>query len=819
MSKGIKGWGLLAGFAVTVLLGCFKQEDNPHGTEVENEVVGALYYASGKPAAGANVRLIPVGWNPKPGLSDEKEIRSAITDAKGKFRFDSLGAGEYNMLGNLDSLASYNDSIPVDRETRNLPSDTLDETGSITGFAALQPNHLASTATVEILGTTRFANVEESGRFRFTGLAAGRYSIRLSTTLPEYTPLYTGFTVRAGTADLLPDTLRMQYTGIPVVTGLKVSYDTLSGVARISWKPVSYSLLQDYGVFRDSAGSISLSGAPLKWINDTVYFDTLFHPGPAYASGTDSSKRRVEYRVKARNKSDRVGENFGYVGLEAPSPAWVTTFLETSVQGLSDFTLSPNDTVRIVAKYRNPGRTNDSLFWFIAPGTTPVRISTTLGYAGADTLVYVSPNVAGPIEIRVAIKDQAGIRRERMLTGTVIPDRPTASAGKDTVVALGGRFKLQGSSFQRFGSIVKWEWDIGNHGTFARTTGPDTVIALPTSPDSAYRCVFRVTDDDEMIGMDTIVIVVSPSRLLGPNEFLPYSYRAESKGKIYLIGGDDSLAASHRLVLEYDTATNTVRKRTAMPVTCQPGIGDMIGGGAVAYGDNIYLVGQWAYSITADSYQGLPEMSVYNTVTDTWTTKRAMNHTVFGTAAVVGDKLYVIGNEYKPTGVARFNGVQEYDFATDTWTDKSPLEEELYEPASAVVDGKIFVLNNPNSSNSIYGSFSAFDPASGTWERKPDFPQGERIGRPVVANGKILVFCPAPNTSPRGTLSSAVRMFDPGKAVWTSTFPILKSRFRPQVSAVGNKIFVLGGACVFSDIYSYGSKVGRCDDGEVYVAP
>lgn len=97
----------------------------------------------------------------------------------------------------------------------------------------------------------------------------------------------------------------------------------------------------------------------------------------------------------------------------------------------------------------------------------------------------------------------------------VVRDAPVVSAGPDTTVYLGTRALLRGSARDGFGRIVKTEWKIGN-AAFAAAPADTGFTAPDVEGDVA--CVLRATDDDGLIGLDTVVVHViskSESNLTG----------------------------------------------------------------------------------------------------------------------------------------------------------------------------------------------------------------------------------------------------------------------------------------------------------------
>jgi hypothetical protein len=93
----------------------------------------------------------------------------------------------------------------------------------------------------------------------------------------------------------------------------------------------------------------------------------------------------------------------------------------------------------------------------------------------------------------------------------VILDPPRANASAlSTQVPVEYSIGLLGSARDIFGTIIKWEWDVGNTGVFIETTPDSNYTAkAPGKANEAYPCVLRVTDDDSVVGLDTVNINVN----------------------------------------------------------------------------------------------------------------------------------------------------------------------------------------------------------------------------------------------------------------------------------------------------------------------
>lgn len=376
------------------------------GTEVENEI-GYVYEPGGAPAAGASVRVVPVGYNPQPGAAKASAgIYKLATDAQGRYSVHGIPGGQYNILASKDGLAAFRDSVNIDGAASALAADTLAATSDLSGIVRLQPNHNPATATVQLLGTTLYANVDASGRFRLDGLAAGTYQARIATTVPEYTPLFVRFVVPEGVSLAWPDTLRPIYTGIPVVEGLRASYDTAAGVVHLSWSPTGYPNRIGYLVYRDTLLARTLSSDPINRfrILDTAYEDTLAWP----MLSPNEPDQHWEYRVAVLSSNGKPGESYLTAAVTAVSPATRKTFVTLETEGTEAEMTSLGSPIRLIARFRNATLGNVHVTWRSDASGTPVRERDVDGREGADTLEARAPSVVGDFAYEVRVTASGG---------------------------------------------------------------------------------------------------------------------------------------------------------------------------------------------------------------------------------------------------------------------------------------------------------------------------------------------------------------------------------------------------------------------------
>jgi hypothetical protein len=269
------------------------------GTDTGNpRVSGVLFNKDGSRARNALVRLIPADYNPRSGAP--ASFDSAVTNDTGMYSFDSLPTNFYNVLGSGSSVVSFQDSVVIVSTTRTIvPSDTLKDPGSLKGVVRLQPTDDCRTVFLIVMGTTLWSVPGDSlGNFSLANLAEGEYRLRVISTLDQYLPLDTVFTIQAGKTTTLLDTIRLRYTGIPIPTGVRLAYDSLKHQVTLAWNRADSVLAKGYCVYRsDVDENTTFEQINRSLITDTVFVDSAMEDSTTYA-----------YKICAVDKGDNKGK-------------------------------------------------------------------------------------------------------------------------------------------------------------------------------------------------------------------------------------------------------------------------------------------------------------------------------------------------------------------------------------------------------------------------------------------------------------------------------------------------------------------------------
>jgi N-acetylneuraminic acid mutarotase len=247
-------------------------------------------------------------------------------------------------------------------------------------------------------------------------------------------------------------------------------------------------------------------------------------------------------------------------------------------------------------------------------------------------------------------------------------------------------------------------------------------------------------------------------------------------GKIYAIGGDDG----NNVTEEYNPITNIWTAKKPMPTGR-----DRFG--MAVYQNKIYVIG----GATADGFTAVNE--VYNPLTNTWETKAPMpkGSRAELTASVVNGKIYVVGGYFFGTYLVSSNVLEVYDTETDTWTTKTPMSTAVYSCSSAVVNNKIYVIENSFSER--VGSLNQiYDTETDSWSYGRSIPVGV-VGAAAAAT--TATFAPKRIYVIGGVTgtNSSNQIYNPENDTWSFGAQMLTARNYLGVAVLEDVLYAVGG--------------------------
>ena len=233
-----------------------------------------------------------------------------------------------------------------------------------------------------------------------------------------------------------------------------------------------------------------------------------------------------------------------------------------------------------------------------------------------------------------------------------------------------------------------------------------------------------------------------------------------------------------------------------------------VAGPAAAVGGKIYLFGGFDHKKHVGGRgAALSTVDVYDTQTNTWHAAAEMpTPRIASRTAVFSNQIYVFGGyDYKGRwGVKRYHKtVEVYDTQTDTWVKKPDMPTLRTPFATAVVDGKIYLIggtrievkNGVFAGKAITGLVEVYDPLTSRWEKRADMPTARSVSTAVVVDSKIYVLGGLVQFGGdlAGRFVTRIEEYNPRTDQWhrLPDMPMFKRSF--STVAVDNEIYTIGG--------------------------
>ncbi len=290
---------------------------------------------------------------------------------------------------------------------------------------------------------------------------------------------------------------------------------------------------------------------------------------------------------------------------------------------------------------------------------------------------------------------------------------------------------------------------------------------------------------------------------------------AAAGGTMYVFCGLEPGWKPLGMVYEYDPATDKWTKKKPMPLLSHHVAFTEYHGKVYAFGGFVLpasgppawapVDNAWEYDPAADSWKALAPMP----------TKRGSP-----VAAVVGDRIYVIGGATTPPGSKEtavhptrphvsVGAVEEYDPATNSWRQRSSMPTPRNHATTGVVTGKIYVIGGRvgggfiTSGSSNVDVVEEYDPAADTWGApRAKMPSARSAMASGVLGGRIYVTGGEGQNAQMMYTFRALEAYDPASNSWTVLPSMPVSRHGLAGAVVGNRLHMVSG-----DVQSAGSGV------------
>ncbi|KAA9007705.1 hypothetical protein F4V43_04285 [Paenibacillus spiritus] len=263
----------------------------------------------------------------------------------------------------------------------------------------------------------------------------------------------------------------------------------------------------------------------------------------------------------------------------------------------------------------------------------------------------------------------------------------------------------------------------------------------------------------------------------------------EYGGKIYAFGGvgNSDQAANgikQKTTYVYDPSSDLWSKKSDMPTARAAAT-------AAVVGNKIYVIGGY-YDNASGTPVRTPKVEVYSPDSDTWTTTTPMKAgRSWAASAVVGDNIYVVGGA---TDINVFvSTVEAFNTTTGVWSTKTNLPVIANGPVGAVNNGKIYILGGlktPTTPQITSDTIYEYDPILNIWEAKANLQNAPHGAAVATLNGKIYIL----GGKNGSTVLSTVQIYDPAKNNVSSFTNLTDSRYQSGAAVVNGQLYIVGGS-------------------------
>jgi N-acetylneuraminic acid mutarotase len=250
-------------------------------------------------------------------------------------------------------------------------------------------------------------------------------------------------------------------------------------------------------------------------------------------------------------------------------------------------------------------------------------------------------------------------------------------------------------------------------------------------------------------------------------------------GTIWVAGGltgDSDGAAAE--VQGYDPAIDTWKSAPPLPIKLHHAM-------AVSYQGRLVVLGGWTPQ--GGQLPGVESDQVFVLGDEGWTEHSKMNHRrVAGAAAVVGDKIVVVGgqaDEELVTTTEVFDG--------SAWIEAADMPTPR-EHVAAATDGRYLyaVGGRTLSSSKNLDALERYDPEKNQWTRLTQMPTARGGLGAAVVDDRLVAVGGEHSTGVFGT----VEAYDIASDTWSPLAELKTPRHGLAVAAVGNSLYAIGGA-------------------------
>jgi len=125
------------------------------------------------------------------------------------------------------------------------------------------------------------------------------------------------------------------------------------------------------------------------------------------------------------------------------------------------------------------------------------------------------------------------------------------------------------------------------------------------------------------------------------------------------------------------------------------------------------------------------------------------------------------------------------------WSFRTAMDVPRFGIASAVLDGRIYVLGGEDSFGNVLATASRYDPVADRWDELPPMSRPRVFAAALASDGKIFVIG---GRGPEGDVLDEVEFYDPAAGLWQPFSSMQEERQGLAAVLRGTRMFVAGGS-------------------------
>jgi N-acetylneuraminic acid mutarotase len=216
--------------------------------------------------------------------------------------------------------------------------------------------------------------------------------------------------------------------------------------------------------------------------------------------------------------------------------------------------------------------------------------------------------------------------------------------------------------------------------------------------------------------------------------------------------------------------------------------------GVCSIDGKIYFVGGWDGNASTT-------FELYNASTNSWNTLPPLNSPRAGIAsAVLNGKLYVIGGE-------GYSSLDIFDPVSELWSSGQPLPHEVRKGAAISIAGKIYLTGGQNALGERLKKLFEYNPITNQWTQKANMQYARHGLKVIHFDGRIWALGGRNNSTLDKVESYVIE-----ENIWRTEASLSVTRDWPSAWATEDGIFVAGGdnaGTILSSIEFYNRHSGQ----------